>query len=139
MSPTALKARQASKIAEIGAALHTAGICSLPEQVMALGLPRSTTYTIMRAEHKSTGCCAHRGCHLPFVLQSKNMPEKRPLASMATTRGNNGVFCRGWTPIAPLAQPEGRTNLCICGCHRLQPRTRRRENHDDRLRRRMVL
>lgn len=55
MSPTALKARQASKIAEIGAALHTAGICSLPEQVMALGLPRSTTYTIMRAEHKSTG------------------------------------------------------------------------------------
>jgi hypothetical protein len=55
MSPTALKARQSSKIAEIGAALHTAGICSLPEQVMALGLPRSTTYTIMRAEHKSTG------------------------------------------------------------------------------------
>ena len=49
MSPTVLKALQANKIAEIGAALHAAGICSLPEQVMALGLPRSTTYTIMRA------------------------------------------------------------------------------------------
>jgi hypothetical protein len=55
MSPTVLKAHQTQKIAEISEALRAAGARTLPEQTEMLGLPRSTTYTIMRAEHKSTG------------------------------------------------------------------------------------
>jgi hypothetical protein len=45
-----------------------------------------------------------------------------------------------------LAEQTWRTNhdvtnflRCCCGCHRLQPRTRRRDNHADKLHRRMVL
>ena len=55
MSPILLKARQARKIAEIGEALRAAGARSLPAQTEVLGLSRSTTYTIVCAEHKSTG------------------------------------------------------------------------------------
>jgi hypothetical protein len=37
---------------DIGAALIEAGICSLDEQARALGVHRSTAWTIMRATHK---------------------------------------------------------------------------------------
>ena len=46
---TDLKARQSSKIREIGNALITAGIISLDAQAKALGLPRSTAWTILSA------------------------------------------------------------------------------------------
>ena len=62
---TDLKARQSSKIREIGNALITAGIVSLDAQAKALGLPRSTAWTILSAEHKGTGYL--RKDHLPDV------------------------------------------------------------------------
>jgi hypothetical protein len=53
-----MKARQASKIRELGDALITAGLLTLDEQAEALGLSRSTTWTILKANHKASGLSA---------------------------------------------------------------------------------
>jgi hypothetical protein len=53
-----MKARQSSKIREIGEALLTVGYATLDAQAEVLGLPRSTAWTILLAEHKSTGISA---------------------------------------------------------------------------------
>lgn len=53
-----VKARQSSKIREIADALVAAGFRALDEQAAALGLPRSTTWTIIKANHKCTGLSA---------------------------------------------------------------------------------
>jgi len=52
------KDRQSLKIKELSAALVEAGFSSLDEQANALGLPRSTTWTILRAKHKNYGLSA---------------------------------------------------------------------------------
>ena len=57
-STSDLKARQAAKMREIGEALVTAGYDNLDNQAAALGLPRSTTWTIIKATHKSSGLSA---------------------------------------------------------------------------------
>jgi hypothetical protein len=56
--PTQTKTRQSSKIRELGEALVTSGFRTLDEQANALGLPRSTTWTILRANHKASGLSA---------------------------------------------------------------------------------
>src|SRR5947209_18702210 len=66
-----LKARQSSKIREIGEALITAGIVSLDAQAKALGLPRSTAWTILSVKHKGTGICARIICRM---LNSESLP-----------------------------------------------------------------
>src|ERR1700730_14428492 len=53
-----MKARQAGKIREIGEALMSVGVVTLDAQANALGLPRSTTWTILTAEHKGYGISA---------------------------------------------------------------------------------
>src|SRR5262245_42175740 len=53
-----MKARQAAKIRELGHALVDAGFLTLDEQSQALGLARSTTWTILRASHKGSGLSA---------------------------------------------------------------------------------
>ena len=60
-----LKARQSSKIREIGEALITAGFVSLNAQAKVFGLPRSTAWTILSAKHKGTGTL--RKDYLPDV------------------------------------------------------------------------
>jgi hypothetical protein len=54
----AKQAEQQCKIAEIGQALALAGIQTLDKQAEALGLRRSTTWTILRAAHKNSGLSA---------------------------------------------------------------------------------
>ena len=49
---------QAFKIRELGEALVQAGYVALDEQADALGLCRSTTWTILQATHKSSGLSA---------------------------------------------------------------------------------
>jgi hypothetical protein len=66
-----VKARQSSKIREIGEALITAGFVSLDAQAKALGLPRSTAWTILSAEHKDTGISARIICRM---LSSERLP-----------------------------------------------------------------
>jgi len=51
----AMKARQVAKIREIADALVSEGFASLDEKAYAVGLCRSTTWTIIRPSHKSTG------------------------------------------------------------------------------------
>ena len=57
-SPSAMKARQVAKMREISQALIAEGCTSLGRQAEALGLPRSTTWTIVNAQHKSSGLSA---------------------------------------------------------------------------------
>src|ERR1700720_413936 len=66
-----MKARQSAKIREIGEALVATGFVSLDAQTAALELPRSTTYTILSAEHKSTGISAKIVCRM---LSSQRLP-----------------------------------------------------------------
>jgi hypothetical protein len=69
---TDVKARQASKIREIGEALFTTGFVSLDAQAKILGLPRSTAWTILSAEHKGTGISARI---IWRMLSSKGLPQ----------------------------------------------------------------
>jgi hypothetical protein len=52
------KARQSSKIKEVGDCLLATGFLTLEQQADALGLARSTTWTILRANHKNSGLSA---------------------------------------------------------------------------------
>jgi hypothetical protein len=53
-----MKARQSSKIRELAEAVKSAGFLSLDEQAKALGLARSTAWTIRKASHKASGLSA---------------------------------------------------------------------------------
>lgn len=56
--PNGLKDRQASKIKELANELVAAGFVSLDDQASALGLSRSTTWTILKGKHKNYGLSA---------------------------------------------------------------------------------
>jgi DNA-binding CsgD family transcriptional regulator len=53
-----MKARQSVKIREIKEALVASGILTLDEQARALGLNRSTAWTVLKGDHKSSGLSA---------------------------------------------------------------------------------
>jgi hypothetical protein len=57
-APNGVKDRQALKIKELAEALVAAGFESLDDQADALGLSRSTTWTILKAKHKNYGLSA---------------------------------------------------------------------------------
>jgi predicted DNA-binding transcriptional regulator AlpA len=50
-----MKMRQSAKIRELGQALTAAGIVSLDAQAKVLGLSRSTTWTLLKGNHKGSG------------------------------------------------------------------------------------
>jgi hypothetical protein len=72
LSVADVKARQSSKIRELGEALITAGFVSLDAQARVLGLPRSTAWTILSANHKSTGISAKI---IRRMLSSEPLPQ----------------------------------------------------------------
>jgi hypothetical protein len=53
-----MKERQSSKIRELADAVKAAGFVTLDEQAKALGLSRSTAWTVRRASHKASGLSA---------------------------------------------------------------------------------
>jgi len=53
------KLRQAKKISEIADVLANVGYVTLDEQAKALGICRSTTWTLIKATHKTSGLSAH--------------------------------------------------------------------------------
>src|SRR5215469_4980299 len=53
-----MKARQSSKISELAKAVKSAGFLTLDEQAKALGLSRSTAWTVRKASHKASGLSA---------------------------------------------------------------------------------
>ena len=62
--PQDMKERQACKIKELAVTLVTAGFVALDEQAKALGLSRSTTWTILQAKHKNYGLSAAVICRV---------------------------------------------------------------------------
>jgi len=55
----AAKERQAAKIKEISEALAGLGCSTVQQQAHALGLCRSTTWTVVNSVHKASGLSAH--------------------------------------------------------------------------------
>jgi hypothetical protein len=53
-----MKRRQSSKIRELAKAVKSAGFLTLDKQAKALGLSRSTAWTIRKASHKASGLSA---------------------------------------------------------------------------------
>jgi hypothetical protein len=49
------KARQSIKLKELKVALTSAGLHTIDEQARALGLCRSTTWSVLKGNHKSSG------------------------------------------------------------------------------------
>jgi hypothetical protein len=74
---SALQSRQAEKIKQLGEALIATGYLHLDEQAAALGLPRSTTWSILQARHKASGLSASVICQmlahpqLPYLVRRK--------------------------------------------------------------------
>ena len=62
---------QVEKIREIGEALVSSGLVTLDEQAEALGLCRSTTWTILQANHKNSGLSA---TVINIMLDSPRLP-----------------------------------------------------------------
>jgi len=75
--PSEMKALQVAKIKELATALENAGFCTLDEQAKALGLCRSTAWTVRRANHKASGLSVSiinrmlAAPHLPPLVRSK--------------------------------------------------------------------
>ena len=67
-----MKARQCAKIREIGEALCAAGYVTLDKQAEALGLGRSTAWTVLRADHKASGLTA---AVLQRMLAAPKLPD----------------------------------------------------------------
>jgi hypothetical protein len=66
------KAQQSAKIAELRQALIDAGITSLEDQAAALGIWRSTAWTILRRKHKVSVLSASS---IKRILRSPHLPE----------------------------------------------------------------
>ena len=72
-----MKARQSRKIRELRDALSAAGFHTIEEQSRALGIPRSTAWTVHKAIHKSSGLSARlinrmlASPHLPSDARAK--------------------------------------------------------------------
>ena len=69
-----MKARQAAKLKEIREALRAEGYTRLAEQAVVLGLPRSTTWTVVQGtKHKASGLSAPV---LRRILSSPGLPHR---------------------------------------------------------------
>ena len=82
------KQRQSSKIKELSDALVAAGFLSLDEQATALGLSRSTTWTILRAKHKNYG--------LSGALINRILTRPRLDRRVRATAGRRSAGSVGW-------------------------------------------
>jgi hypothetical protein len=65
------KARQTEKIREIARAVEQAGLSKLDQQAKALGLERSTAWTILQGNHKGSGISAKT---INRMLTSADLP-----------------------------------------------------------------
>jgi hypothetical protein len=70
-STSAMKARQSAKIAELRKILEQAGYRSVSEQAVVLGLSRSTTWALSKANHKASGVS---GSIIKRMLRSADLP-----------------------------------------------------------------
>jgi hypothetical protein len=74
---TEAKARQATRIKELGGALTASGLVTLDEQARALGLSRSTAWVVLKANHKASGLAAGT---INQMLSSPALPARARVA-----------------------------------------------------------
>jgi hypothetical protein len=87
------KARQSIRIRQLAAALKRAGIASLDAQAQALGLRRSTAWTILQGRHKTSGLSAKVVLR---ILASPSLPPAARDALIAyIDEKNAGAFGHG--------------------------------------------
>ena len=67
------KAKQSFKIAELRETLVAAGFDALDDQAAALGISRSTAWTILNSQHKSSGLSA---ATIRRILRSPQLPPR---------------------------------------------------------------
>jgi len=72
--------KQTDQIRSIGDALDRAGFRSLDAKAKALGLPRSTTWTILQGNHKTSGLSA---ATVQSMLASPQLPAAARAAILA--------------------------------------------------------
>jgi hypothetical protein len=107
------KLRQNVRIHDLGAALVESGFITLGEQSTALGLPRSTTWTIVSGNHKASGLSVAiiirllSASHLPALVRIKLMSMKSSPASMAITECNS-------SDLRPASQHHKPTECRLC-------------------------
>jgi hypothetical protein len=82
------RAQQSSKIKELAEAVKFAGFLTLDEQAKALGLSRSTAWTIRRASHKASGLSAS------IINRMLVAPELPALGPNQDPRIRGGKSCR---------------------------------------------
>jgi hypothetical protein len=70
---TEAKARQATRIRELGSALTASGLVTLGEQARALGLSRSSAWAVLKANHKTSGLAAGT---INQMLSSQALPPR---------------------------------------------------------------
>src|SRR6516164_8887194 len=103
-----MKARQSSKISELVEAVKSVGFLTLDEQAKALGLSRSTAWTVQR--RSSIACWPRRSCHRLPEPRSSNMSRKKLPAYMvaagvnaiSSTPGFQSRNCRYAGKLNPL-------------------------------------
>ena len=92
-----MRARQSSKIRELGDALIAEGYLTLNEQARALGVGLSTTWTILKRNYKTSGLSAGiinrmlAAPRLPALVRARILEyidEKKPLGCTATATRN---------------------------------------------------
>lgn len=85
-----IKLLQCTKIAELRQALFIAGFRSLDSQALALGLRRSSTWSVLRAQHKSSGLTAST---IRQILSSSKLPgEARQVVEQYVAQKLAGAF-----------------------------------------------
>jgi hypothetical protein len=67
------KSRQTARIRELGAALAASGLVTVDDQARALGLSRSTTWAVLKGNHKASGL--HPGT-VKRMLSSPALPPR---------------------------------------------------------------
>jgi hypothetical protein len=84
-----MRATQASKIRELRQALIDAGFISLDQQAAVLGLSRSTTWAVLKGNHKCSGL---RASVIARMWAAPNLPPaaKRVLADYVIERSHGG-------------------------------------------------
>jgi hypothetical protein len=109
-----MKSLQSDKIKELGDALIASGLASLDQQAEALGLSRSTAWTVLNARHKASGLSASvvnqmlMATQLPPLVRAKlfeYIEEK-----IARTFGHSALQVRRFVArlVAERASPKSR-------------------------------
>ena len=102
------KARQSIKIKELKVALTSAGLHTIDEQARALGLCRSTTWSVLKGNHKSSGLSPstiNRILHAPELP-----PSVRTKIVEYVEERSTGLYGHGTAPMRRFSDRIGLAN-----------------------------